>query len=36
MATMLVSVRLFDNTLGGVLADTATFKYDVPRDAGKR
>jgi GWxTD domain-containing protein len=32
MATILVSVRLFDNTLGGVLADTSTFKYDVPRD----
>lgn len=32
MASMLVSVRLFDNTLGGVLADTATFKYDVKRE----
>src|SRR5665647_1993128 len=32
MATMLVSVRLFDNTLGGVLADTSTFKYDIRRD----
>jgi GWxTD domain-containing protein len=32
MATVLVSVRLFDNTIGGVLADTSTFKYDIPRD----
>lgn len=32
MATMLVSVRLFDNALGGVLADTSTFKYDIRRD----
>lgn len=32
MATMLVSVRLFDNTLEGVLADTSTFKYDIRRD----
>jgi GWxTD domain-containing protein len=32
MATVLVSVRLFDNTIGGVLADTSTFKYDIRRD----
>lgn len=32
MASLLLSVRLFDNTLGGVLADTATFKYDLRRD----
>ena len=31
MASVLVSVRLFDNTLGGVLADTATFKYDIKK-----
>ena len=28
MASLLVSVRLFDNTMGG-LADTATYKYDI-------
>ncbi len=32
MASMLISVRLFDNTLGGVLADTSTFKYDIKRE----
>jgi len=32
MASMLVSVRLFDNTLGGSLADTAVYKYDISRD----
>ena len=32
MASVLVSVRLFDNTLGGVLADTATYKYDIKRE----
>jgi hypothetical protein len=32
MASMLVSVRLFDNTMGGALADTATFKYDIRKD----
>jgi len=32
MASMLVSVRLFDNTMGGVLADTASFKYDIKRE----
>jgi hypothetical protein len=31
MASVLVSVRLFDNTLGGALADTATFKYDIKK-----
>lgn len=32
MASMLVSVKLYDNTLGGALADTSTFKYDIRRD----
>src|SRR5690606_12395252 len=32
MASMLVSVRLYDNTLGGALADTSTFKYDIKRE----
>ena len=32
MASLLVSVRLFDNTLGGALADTATMKYDIRKD----
>jgi len=32
MASMLVSVRLYDNTFGGVLADTSTFKYDIKRE----
>lgn len=32
MASVLLSVRLHDNTLGGVLADTATFKYDLRRE----
>jgi len=32
MASMLVSVRLFNNTLGGILADTARYKYDIPRE----
>lgn len=32
MASILLSVRLYDNTLGGNLADTATFKYDIKRD----
>lgn len=32
MASMLFSVRLYDNTLGGVLADTATYKYDLKRE----
>lgn len=32
MASVLLSVRLHDNTLGGVLADTATFKYDIKRE----
>jgi len=32
MASMLVSVRLFDNTVGGSLADTALLKQDIPRD----
>ena len=31
MASVLVSVRLFNNTLGGVLADTATYKYDIKK-----
>ena len=32
MASVLLSVRLFDNTLGGILADTAQLKYDLLRD----
>jgi GWxTD domain-containing protein len=32
MASVLLSVRLFDNTLGGLLADTATYKYDLNRE----
>jgi GWxTD domain-containing protein len=32
MTSVLLSVRLHDNTLGGVLADTATFKYDIKRE----
>ena len=32
MASMLVSVKLYDNTLGGVLADTSSFKYDIKRE----
>jgi GWxTD domain-containing protein len=32
MASLLFSVRLFDNTLGGVLADTAMLKIDIPRE----
>lgn len=32
MASVLVSVRLFDNTMGGVLADTSNFKYDIRKD----
>lgn len=32
MASVLVSVRLFDNTMGGSLADTALHKHDIPRD----
>ena len=32
MASMLVSVKLYDNTLGGVLADTSSFKYDIIRE----
>ncbi len=32
MASVLVSVRLFDNTLGGALSDTATFKYDIKKE----
>ena len=31
MASLLVSVRLFDNTMGG-LADTATYKYDIRKE----
>ena len=31
LASVLVSVKLFDNTLGGALADTARFKNDIPR-----
>jgi GWxTD domain-containing protein len=32
MASVLLSVRLYDNTLGGVLADTSTYKYDIKRE----
>jgi GWxTD domain-containing protein len=32
MASVLVSARLFNNSLGGALADTATYKYDLTRD----
>jgi len=32
IASMLISVRLRDNTSGGVLADTATYKYDLKRE----
>jgi len=32
LASMLISVRLFDNTLGGTLADTAVYKYDLTRE----
>lgn len=32
MASVLVSVRIFNNTMGGALADTATFKYDIRKD----
>lgn len=32
MASMLISVRLFDNTVGGSLADTAVLKYDISRE----
>ena len=32
MASLLLSVRLHDNTAGGILADTATFKYDLKRE----
>ena len=31
MASVLLSVRLFNNTLGGVLADTALFKHEIRR-----
>jgi len=31
-ASVLLSVKLYDNTLGGILADTAQFKYDLSRD----
>jgi len=31
-ASMLISVRLFDNTIGGTLADTAVYKYDISRE----
>ncbi|HUW93549.1 MAG TPA: GWxTD domain-containing protein [Bacteroidales bacterium] len=32
MASILISVRLFDNTQGGGLADTAKLKFDLPRE----
>lgn len=32
MASLLISVRLHDNTSGGALADTATYKYDLKRE----
>jgi GWxTD domain-containing protein len=32
MASTLISVRLHDNTAGGMLVDTATFKYDLKRE----
>jgi len=32
MASILVSVRLFNNTMGSVLADTVTFKHDIRKD----
>lgn len=32
MASILVSVRLFDNSEGGGLADTAKLKFDLPRE----
>ncbi len=32
MASVLVSVKLFDNTSGGMLADTALTKHDIRRD----
>ena len=32
MASLLISVRLFDNSLGGGLADTARLKFDLPRE----
>ena len=31
-ASVLLSVKLYDNTLGGILSDTAQFKYDLSRD----
>jgi GWxTD domain-containing protein len=32
LASLLLSVRLFDDKLGGALADTFTYKYDLKRD----
>ncbi len=32
MASLLASARLYDNSLDGVLADTATYKFDVRQD----
>src|SRR5512133_777926 len=32
MASILISVRLFDNSAGGGLADTARIKFDLPRE----
>jgi GWxTD domain-containing protein len=32
LASIFLSVRLYDNTLGGGLADTAAYKYDINRD----
>jgi GWxTD domain-containing protein len=32
LASILLSVRLYDNTLGGALADTSTYKYDINRN----
>lgn len=32
MASIYVSVKLYDNTLGGELADTAAIRYDIRRD----
>lgn len=32
MASLLVSARLYNNTLGGGLADTATYRYDIKKE----
>lgn len=32
LASLLLSVRLYDNTLGGELADTSTYRYDLTTD----